>query len=71
MTARITFRSEIYISGDSISEIREKWEEMPIFCVDALDEGAEIIEVCSVEDAETFKEIDLDADEDDEENEEL
>lgn len=66
MTARITFRSEIYISGDSIREIREKWEAMPIFCVDALDEGAEIIEVCSVEDAETFKDIDLDADEEDE-----
>ena len=66
MEARITFRSEIYISGDSISEIREKWEAMPIFCVDALDEGAQIIEVCSVEDADTHKEIDLDADEDDE-----
>ena len=67
MTARITFRSEIYISGDSIKEIREKWEAMPIFCVDALDEGAQIIEVCSVEDADTHKKIDLDADEEDEE----
>ena len=67
MTARITFRSEIYISGDSIREIREKWEEMPIFCVDALDEGAEIIEVCSIEDADTNKEINLDTDEDEDE----
>lgn len=67
MEARITFRSEIYISGDSISEIREKWEEMPIFCVEALDNSAQVIDTCSVEDAETFKEIDLDADEEDEE----
>ena len=66
MTARITFRSEIYISGDSISEIREKWEAMPIFCIEALDNSAQVIDTCSVEDADTYKEIDLDTDEEDE-----
>lgn len=67
MTTRITFRSEIYISGNSIREIREKWEEMPIFCIEALDNSAQVIDTCSVEDAETFKKIDLDADVDEDE----
>lgn len=47
---RITFRSEIYISGKDYGEIKNKWEELPLFSVDALETyNAEYIEMCSVE----------------------
>ena len=58
MTARITFRSEMYIEGNSIEEIMEKFDSFPIFSVDALeDASAEYIELVSVEDAETKKSL--------------
>lgn len=47
---RITFRSEIYIKGKTMEEIKNKWEELPLFSVDALETyNAEYIEMCSVE----------------------
>lgn len=47
---RITFRSEIYISGKTMEEIKNKWEELPLFSADALETyNAEYIEMCSVE----------------------
>lgn len=47
---RITFRSEIYINGKTMEEIKNKWEELPLFSADALETyNAEFIEMCSVE----------------------
>lgn len=47
---RITFRSEIYIKGKTMEEIKNKWKELPLFSVDALETyNAEYIEMCSVE----------------------
>lgn len=47
---RITFRSEIYIKGKTMEEIKNKWEELPLFSADALETyNAEYIEMCSVE----------------------
>ena len=47
---RVTFRSEVYIKGKTLNEIREKWGNMPIFSVDALETyHAEYIEMCSSE----------------------
>lgn len=43
MEVKIKFTSVIYINADSEEEAKEKFEEMPIFCVEALDCGAEII----------------------------
>lgn len=57
MEARIIFTANIYVSGDTLEDIKKKWEEMPIFCVDALDSGADISGVCIVEDAVTCKDI--------------
>lgn len=58
MVVRITFRSEVYIEGDSLDEIREKWEELPIFSVDALEyNDADVIELVSAEDANTFDDL--------------
>lgn len=58
MTARITFRSEVYITGKSLKEIKEKFEGMPIFSADALEKAsADFIEVVSVTDDENSKDL--------------
>ena len=58
MEARITFRSQVYIKGENLSEIRDKWYSLPLYSAEALEEcSADFIEITSVEDAETYKDI--------------
>lgn len=58
MKARITFRSEIYINGNNIADIKEKFENLGIFSGTALEDCfAEFIEYSSVEDANTMADI--------------
>lgn len=57
MEARIRFSSEVYIQGDTIDEIRQKWEHLRLFTTDALEVYADVIDVECVEDADTGKEI--------------
>lgn len=55
MEIRITFRSEVYIQAESLQEAKTIYEEMPIFSADALEEHhAEVVELVSVEDANTY-----------------
>ncbi len=60
MVARITFRSEIYIEGEDIKEIRDRFERIPIYDV-KLDGDKEseygFCEIMSVEDAETNEDM--------------
>lgn len=54
MEIRITFTSEVVIKGRNMEEVRDKWEEMPLFADEAEKEyGAEFIEVVSVENNQT------------------
>lgn len=53
MEVRIKFNADIYIEGETMQEVREKFESMPLFSVDALDCGVEFSEIQLVEDAET------------------
>lgn len=58
MTARITFRSEVYITGKSLKEIKEKFKGLPLFSADALEKAsADFIEVVSVTDDENSKDL--------------
>ena len=58
MEVRITFRSEVVIKGRNMEEIRDKWEEMPLFTDEAEKEhSAEFIEIVSVEDNHTDDDI--------------
>lgn len=58
MEARIKFSADVYIKGDSMKEIRDKWEMLPLFSGKALEEAsAEFSEVLLVEDAETNKDL--------------
>ena len=50
MEVRITFRSEVYINGDSLEDVSKKWESMELFSDEANDCGACEIELVSVED---------------------
>lgn len=54
MEVKITYRSEVYIKGDNLKEIKNKWEA---FNLTSQDGYSEFVEVCSVEDAETHKNI--------------
>lgn len=56
-TVRITFRSEITIEGDSLADIKKKFEEMPLFSKEANQVQASFIEINSVEDANTLEDI--------------
>ena len=46
---RITFRSEIYISGKDYGEIMEKFQSLPIFSCEALDNDADFCDLIAVE----------------------
>lgn len=52
-SVRITFRSEIYLEGESLEEVAKKWEKIELFSDEANKCEACEIEVVSVEDAET------------------
>lgn len=46
MLVKICFKSEVWVEGENIEDIKSKWEEAPIFCVDALDDlSADIVGV--------------------------
>ena len=57
MEVRITFRSEIFLDGKDMKEIVEKWENLRLFSGEAAAEGADFIEVDTVEDADTFDDV--------------
>ena len=46
---RVTFRSEVYIKGKTMEEIKNKWDELPLFSVDALDNDVDVCELISAE----------------------
>lgn len=60
MTVRVTFRSEIFIEGNSLKEIREKFESLPFYDINFKDKKVYdygFCEVVSIEDADTYEEI--------------
>ena len=58
MEVRIKFSAEVYVKGENMSEIKSKFEMLPLFSADALeDNGAEFSEILLVEDAETYKDL--------------
>ena len=58
MKVAFKFDAYIYLEGENMAEIREKFESMPLFSADALEEGnAEFCELFLVEDAETNEDL--------------
>jgi hypothetical protein len=54
MEVRITYRSEVYIKGDSLEEIKDKWEALNLTSQEG---NSNFVELCSVEDAETYEDL--------------
>lgn len=52
MELRVTYRVEAYLKGNSIAAIRDKFE-----CGDFCSPGTDFVELVSVEDAETYKDL--------------
>ena len=58
MKVAFKFDAYVYLEGENMAEIREKFENMPLFSKEALKEGhAEFCELFLVEDAETYKDL--------------
>lgn len=57
MEVRITFRSEIVITGETLADCAKQWEQMELFSDEAKQHEACQIELVSVEDAENFKDM--------------
>ena len=57
MELRITFRSEIVITGETLADCAKQWEQMELFSDEAKQHEACQIELVSVEDAETCKDM--------------
>lgn len=58
MEVRFTFRGEVYISGDTMKEIKEKWESLPLFSDVAVEEyDADFVELETVENAENYDDL--------------
>lgn len=53
MRVRITFRSEVYLEGDNLEEIRKEWENLDLYSEDALKHGADFVELVSADDDDT------------------
>lgn len=46
---RIVFKSEIYLKGKSIKDIKDKWCELPLFSEDATDKFADVLDIVEVD----------------------
>ena len=57
MEVRITFRSEIVITGETLADCAKQWKQIELFSDEAKQHDACQIELVSVEDAETFKDM--------------
>ena len=57
MEIRLTFRSELFIKGETLADCAKQWEQMELFSDEAKQHEACQIELVSVEDAETFKDM--------------
>ena len=58
MVIRVRFAAEVYINADNVKDAKNKWEDIPLFSADALEEySAEFVELEAVEDGETYKDL--------------
>lgn len=57
MKVRIVWSTEVYLEGDNMKEIKDKWEHLSLYSKDLSDNNAEYVEICSVEDGETYNDL--------------
>ena len=54
---RITFVCEVYVEGDTLGKAKEKFEKMGLFADEAMENGAEFIDISVVERADDYKDV--------------
>lgn len=57
MRVRIKFDADIVIEGNNMTEVRENWEQLPLFTQNAIDCGVEFGEIFLIEDADTYEDL--------------
>ena len=57
MDVRIKFDADLIISGETMQEVRSKFESMQLFSQDAKDSGVEFSEIQLVEDSDTYDDL--------------
>jgi predicted RNA-binding Zn-ribbon protein involved in translation (DUF1610 family) len=57
MEVRIKFNADIVITGDTMEQVRSKFESMPLWSEDAKECGVEFSEIQLVEDANTYNDL--------------
>jgi hypothetical protein len=57
MDVRIKFDADLVISGETMQEVRSKFESMQLFSQEAKDSGVEFSEIQLVEDSETYDDL--------------
>lgn len=58
MTARITFIGEVYVEGETLSDVKKNFEQLQLFDWDAFKENdARFVDLVRIEDADTCKEL--------------
>lgn len=57
VSVRIKFSADIVLEGDSIDDVRTKWESMELFSDDAKKCGVEYSETLLIEDSETYEDL--------------
>ena len=57
MEIRITFMSELFIKGETLADCAKQLEQMKLFSDEANQHEACTIELVSIEDAETYKDL--------------
>ena len=63
MEVRIAFKSEVYLKGENIKEIADKWMTLGLFSADAIENAyAETTEIESVERVDVDSYTDLSTD---------
>ncbi len=57
MEVRIKFDDDIVITGDTMQDVREKFESMELWSQEAKDCHVEFSEIQLIEDADTYKDL--------------
>ena len=57
MKVRIAFRSDIVLEGETMQEIKEAWDSLPLYSEEACNKGMEFLEMDAVEDGDTNEDL--------------
>lgn len=57
MEVRIKFSADVYIQGETLDEIRDKWTSMNLWSDEAVENGVSFDDHLLIENAETYEDV--------------